>query len=169
MVMKAGNNIELYMGPDILGAPDNLEDAITKFIGGAKKRLWIAVQELDNEAIAQAILDAKVKRKVTVSVVLESDYLRSGTTRPDPWKPGGGLEPNRRIQNALLRAGIRVYGDFNTKILHQKFSNLRFFYPDHQIMPIKVVLAEIDSTDIGNFFIYYDEFFMISERIFDQE
>ena len=42
-----------------LGAPDDLEQVIVDFIGGAKQSLDIAVQEIDSEPIAQAILDAR--------------------------------------------------------------------------------------------------------------
>ena len=58
MAMKIGN-VELYMGPSRLGAPDDLRQVIIDFIDGAEKRLEIAVQELDDPAIADAILEAK--------------------------------------------------------------------------------------------------------------
>ena len=44
MSRKVGR-VELYMGPRDVGAADDLEDVIVKFIGGAQKRLEIAVQE----------------------------------------------------------------------------------------------------------------------------
>ena len=47
MSIKEGN-IELHMGPSQLGAPDNLQDVIVGFIDGAKKRLDVAVQELES-------------------------------------------------------------------------------------------------------------------------
>ena len=68
-------NVELHMGPSKVGGPDNLEKAITNFIDDAQKTLEIAVQELDSESIADAILRAKA-RKVSVRVILEADYLK---------------------------------------------------------------------------------------------
>ena len=56
---------------------------IIDFIRGARSSLDIAVQELDSEPIAQAILDARW-RGVSVNLFLEQDYLRSplrGTAR----------------------------------------------------------------------------------------
>ena len=71
-----GGKIQAFAGPKELGAPDNLEEVIVDFIGGAAKSLDIAVQELDSEPIAQAILDARW-RGVKVRMVLEQDYLAS--------------------------------------------------------------------------------------------
>ena len=47
MPQKVGK-IEIHMGPSQLGAPDDLEAAIIDFIAGAKKRLEVAIQELEN-------------------------------------------------------------------------------------------------------------------------
>jgi len=58
----AGGKIEAYVGPTELGAADDLETVIREFLAGAKKSLAIAVQELDSEPIAQAILDARWRR-----------------------------------------------------------------------------------------------------------
>jgi len=113
-------NVELYMGPQQLGGPDDLRQAVVGFINGAKKRLDIAVQELDSWDIAKAIIAAR-QRKVTVRLVLELDYLRSGKPQIDPLKPGGELEANRQIHDAILRTAIKVNSDFNTNIFHQKF------------------------------------------------
>ena len=117
--MKIGN-VELYMGPSTLQAPDDLWKVIVKFIDRAQNRLEIAVQELDDPAIADAILAARA-RDVTVSVVLELDYLRAGRRHRQPKLPGGKLEINRELHHSLLRSAIRVYSDFNTNIFHQKF------------------------------------------------
>jgi hypothetical protein len=54
----ADGKIEAYLDPKELKAKDNLETVIVDFIAGAKRSLDIAVQELDSESIAQAILDA---------------------------------------------------------------------------------------------------------------
>jgi phosphatidylserine/phosphatidylglycerophosphate/cardiolipin synthase-like enzyme len=138
----AGGKIEAYVGPTELGAADDLEQVIVEFIGGARSSLDIAVQELDSEPIAQAILDARW-RGVSVNLFLEQDYLRtplkSSKGVPVPPVPKAGespleallrvqwgaddteLAPNRRILAALLRSDVEVKGDFNPKIFHQKF------------------------------------------------
>jgi phosphatidylserine/phosphatidylglycerophosphate/cardiolipin synthase-like enzyme len=137
----AGGKIEAYAGPADLGAPDDLEKVIVDFIGGANVALDIAVQELDSEPIAQAILDARW-RGVSIQIVLEQEYLCEESLpdekhRPKPaagesaedaihtwqWTPShGGLAENRRILTALLQSGIDVKADFNPKIFHQKFA-----------------------------------------------
>jgi phosphatidylserine/phosphatidylglycerophosphate/cardiolipin synthase-like enzyme len=139
----AGGKIEAFVGPTELGASDDLEQVIVDFIGGARSSLDIAVQELDSEPIAQAILDARW-RGVSVNVFLEQDYLRTplrsrkgvpvaprpraGETPLDAlhraqWGDDStGLAPNRRILAALLRSDVEVRGDFNPRIFHQKFA-----------------------------------------------
>ena len=74
MAAFAGGKIEAFVGPSELGAADQLERVIVDFIAGAEHSLDIAVQELDSEPIAQAILDARF-RGVSVRMVLEQDYL----------------------------------------------------------------------------------------------
>lgn len=113
-------DIQLFMGPDQTGAPDNLKAPIVDFIDGAKKRLDIAVQELDSEDIGKAIVRAKL-RKVQVRLVLESDYLRERKPIKFPWRASGAFEENRKIRDAILRSAIQVWSDFNTSIFHQKF------------------------------------------------
>jgi phosphatidylserine/phosphatidylglycerophosphate/cardiolipin synthase-like enzyme len=136
----AGGKIEAYVGPTELGASDNLETVIVDFISDARSTLDIAVQELDSEPIAQAILDARW-RGVSVNLFLEQDYLRSPLpAKPKQPVPKAGESPeqalhraqwdedstdlaeNRRILAALLRSDIEVKGDFNPKIFHQKFA-----------------------------------------------
>lgn len=117
---KTIGNIELYMGPATLGGKDNLLDPIVNFIDGAQKKLFIAVQELDNKLIAEAIIRAK-QRKVQVKLVLEADYLIAKTMRTQPFIPGGSHEPNRILHDAILRSKIKVNSDYNPKIFHQKF------------------------------------------------
>lgn len=122
--------IELYMGPKELGAPDDLKKTIIDFINKAERRVDIAVQELDDIDIAKAIIAAK-KRKwftqtgksrfVTVNLILEGDYLQSKKPHSDPFKESGDLEENRNILNALYRSAINVKTDYNGKIFHQKF------------------------------------------------
>lgn len=136
----AGGKIEAYVGPADLGAPDDLEQVILDFIGGAEESLDIAVQELDNEKIAKAILAAKW-RGVRVSIVLEQSYLREEQfdfkklpiAQPDEtaeqalekwqWTPtNGDNNVNRRIATALLQSDIDLKVDFNKEIFHQKFA-----------------------------------------------
>ena len=117
---KTIGNIELYMGPQQLGAPDDLLAAIVSFIDGAQKRLYIAVQELDARPIAEAIIRAR-RRKVVVKLVLEADYLVEKTLLDDPFTPGGEFEINRFLHGAILRSHILVNSDFNPEIFHQKF------------------------------------------------
>jgi phosphatidylserine/phosphatidylglycerophosphate/cardiolipin synthase-like enzyme len=134
----AGGQIEAFVGPTELGAADDLVSVIVDFIAGAQDSLDIAVQELDDEVIAQAVLDARF-RGVSVRVVLEQDYLltaplpevvqREGETLAEArhrvaWGEQAGnrsLEPNRRILAALLRSNVDVKADYNPAIFHQKF------------------------------------------------
>ncbi len=113
-------NINLYMGPHTLGAPDNLEETIINFIEGAQKRLEIAIQEVDDWSIANAIIKAK-QRGITTTVVLEGDYLKSYPGLKDPYRESGSLQHNREIMATMMRAGVNVKLDFNTSIFHQKF------------------------------------------------
>jgi hypothetical protein len=99
----ADGKIEAYVGPPELKAADDLEAVIVSFIAGARTSLDIAVQELDSEPIAQAILDARW-RGVDVDLFLEQDYLRSALpgkkSAPTlPAKPGETpLQALRRLQ-----------------------------------------------------------------------
>ncbi len=138
MAVFAAGKIEGFVGPAELGAADNLERVIVDFIGGAEHSLDIAVQELDNEAIAQAILDARF-RGVSVRMVVEQDYLltgklptirrRSGEDDAAAWRRTQwgnetgerGLEETRRLFTALLRCNADVKSDYNPEIFHQKF------------------------------------------------
>lgn len=117
---KINENIEIYMGPQQLGGPDSLLEAIIQFIDGANKKLLIAVQELDSQPIAEAIVRAK-KRKVSVKLVMEADYLVEKTGLIDPFLSGGEFESNRVLHDAILRASIDTHSDYNPGIFHQKF------------------------------------------------
>lgn len=141
----ADGKIEAYVGPPGLGGADALEAVIGDFIAGARRKLDIAIQELDSDAIARAILAASW-RGVCVTLFLEQDYLRTSLKRdrethvpiaPLPPQPGEtpeqalervqwqqvdtDLSENRRILAALLRSDVEVRGDFNPKLFHQKF------------------------------------------------
>lgn len=140
MALFADDRIEAYVGPQELGAADDLESVIRDFIASARTSLSIAVQELDSEPIAQAIIDASW-RGLRVEVFLEQDYLRTPLpgSPPSPPAPRDGesdddalrrvqwaedtteLATNRRILAALLRSDVQVRGDYNPKIFHQKF------------------------------------------------
>jgi phosphatidylserine/phosphatidylglycerophosphate/cardiolipin synthase-like enzyme len=116
---KTIGKVKLYLGPHSIGGPDNLGEAITGFISQAQKSLDIAVQELDSENIAREITNKRPG--VRVRLVLEADYLKAPKYRGNPWIEGGEHEPNREIQNALLRSAAWVRSDFNPAIFHQKF------------------------------------------------
>ena len=132
----ANGTIEAYVGPTELGASDDLETVIIDFIAGAEESLDLAVQEIDSEPIAQAILDARW-RGLSVRVFLEHSYLQTDLTAaqiaaigPGPkrlesmWvepRPNPDFRTNRDILNALLRTDIEVHSDLNAEIFHQKF------------------------------------------------
>lgn len=138
MATFADGLIEAYLGPAQTGAPDDLEQVIIDFIAGAQNTLKIAVQELDSEAIAQAILDARW-RGVRVQMFLEQDYLivaresfkdMVADAQDDEqhrverqWfeRDENRHAINRKILGALLRSGVDVKADFNPNIFHQKF------------------------------------------------
>ncbi|MFI5706328.1 phospholipase D-like domain-containing protein [Kribbella sp. NPDC051620] len=167
MTAFADGKINAYLGPVELGAPDDLESVIIEFLNGAKRSLDIAVQEIDNPKIAQAILDARW-RGIDVEVFLEQDYLRSllqGRPPKQP-KPRNGETPeqalfrtqwlddetqlaeNRRILAALLRSDVQVRGDFNPKLFHQKF--ILRDYRDGKSCPTAALLsgsANFTETD----------------------
>ncbi len=115
-------DIKIHYGPAEQGAPDSLVDPIVDFIDRARRRqrLMIAVQEIDHEDIAQAIMRARI-RGVSVDLVIEQSYLLTKSPAADPFKPTGLHEVNRTLFNAMLRSTVDVKCDFNSKIFHQKF------------------------------------------------
>jgi phosphatidylserine/phosphatidylglycerophosphate/cardiolipin synthase-like enzyme len=83
----ADGKIDVYLGPVELGAPDNLEQAIVDFIGGARRSLDIAVQEIDSIPIAEAIINARWNG-VSINVFVEQDYIRTKLEKvPKPPQP----------------------------------------------------------------------------------
>jgi phosphatidylserine/phosphatidylglycerophosphate/cardiolipin synthase-like enzyme len=83
----ADGKIDVYLGPVELGAADNLEQAIVDFIGGARKSLDIAVQEIDSIPIAEAIINARWSG-VSINVFVEQDYIRTKLEKvPEPPEP----------------------------------------------------------------------------------
>lgn len=113
-------SLKLYMGPQQLGAPDDLAAIIIDFIDRAQEQLFIAVQELESRPIAEAILRGE-GRGVRVWLILEGKYLTVDKALPDPWTAGGENEPNREIHAALLRGKVDVITDLNPQTYHQKF------------------------------------------------
>ena len=127
----AGGRIKGYVGPQELGAADDLEQVIVDFIGTATKTIDVAVQELDNAAIAQALIDQKLAGR-SVRVILNHSYLQEKPDKDHPVPPGTSVaqlaaeateyKPNREIFGALCRCGIDVRIDFNPDaIFHHKF------------------------------------------------
>lgn len=115
-------DISVHLGPVQQGAADSLLEPIVAFIDKAKKKqkLQIAVQEIDNREIAEAIIRARL-RGVTVDVVIEQSYLLAKKVPADPFAQSGAHEINRTLQNAMLRATVDLKSDFNSNIFHQKF------------------------------------------------
>ncbi|WP_299693907.1 phospholipase D-like domain-containing protein [uncultured Tateyamaria sp.] len=118
-------DVTVHLGPQEHGAADDLLKPIVDFIGRAKRRqtLMIAVQEIDNPDIADAIIAARL-RGVTIDLVIEQSYLLAASkpgTVADAHTPGGKYEINRELFNAILRSTTDVKVDFNPKIFHQKF------------------------------------------------
>ena len=125
MPLKIGN-IEVYLGPQEQGAPDSLITPIVDFINSAKPRqkLMIAIQEVDNRAIAEAIVDARL-RGVTVQAIIEQSYLLSARKPKDRAAAfaldGEARDINRSLFSAILRSTGDIKVDFNPNIFHQKF------------------------------------------------
>lgn len=83
----ADDKIDVYLGPVELGAADNLEQAIVDFIGGGRRSLDIAVQEIDSISIAEAIINARWNG-VSINVFVEQDYIRTKLEKvPEPPQP----------------------------------------------------------------------------------
>ncbi len=119
MALDVGS-LELYMGPTELGASDNLEETIIQFLNDAKEELYLAIQELESEPIARAVIAAR-QRGLRVRVILEKGYITEDKALTDPWTEGGDHAKNREIFLALQRARVDVNIDLNPKIFHQKF------------------------------------------------
>ncbi|MDA5094035.1 phospholipase D-like domain-containing protein [Aliiroseovarius sp. KMU-50] len=124
MPVIAGD-LSFFMGPQQLGAPDDLLQPILDFIDSARSRqnLMIAIQEVDHPDIANAIIRARL-RGVVVDLVLEQSYLlaqRRPASLDDAHEAKGKHEVNRKLFNAILRSTADVKVDFNPSIFHQKF------------------------------------------------
>lgn len=115
-------DISIHLGPIHLGGPDDLLMPIIEFIDHTRKgqNLMIAVQEIDNREIAEAIIRAR-QRGAVIDLVVEQSYLLEETFPADPFALIGKYEENRFLFNAILRATVDVKCDFNPSIFHQKF------------------------------------------------
>lgn len=138
MAAFAQGKIEAFCGPQELGAPDNLEQVIVAFIRAAKKTLDIVVQELDNDVIAQALLDTALKG-VSIRMFMEQDYLcadsppkvtpKSGQSKReaqlqaqwDERRRPATARSHRDILAALLRCGVDVKVHLKPAVFHHKF------------------------------------------------
>lgn len=176
MATFAGGEIEAFVGPPELGASDDLEQVIIKFIEGATETLDIAVQELDSLPIAQALLDASW-RGIDIRIVLEQDYLQdekipdgtpeAGETPQEAlwraqWrdKPPSELDINRWILTALLRSAIHVTADYNPEIFHDKFA-IRDYrkrtVPSSALLSGSANFTHTDShTNLNHLVIFHD-------------
>lgn len=118
-------DIAVHLGPQEQGGADSLLDPIIEFIDSAKRRqnLMIAIQEIDEPKIAEAIIRARL-RGVTIDLVVEQSYLL-GKSKPASleaaFDPKGAHEVNRTLFNAILRSTTDIKVDFNPDIFHQKF------------------------------------------------
>ncbi|MEW6335900.1 MAG: phospholipase D-like domain-containing protein [Acidobacteriota bacterium] len=118
--------LQVFLGPQGVGAPDNLEQAIVSFIDGAEHTLDIAIQELDSPAIARAIDNAARRRRpgtdrhLRVRFVTEGDYLKEKEPVEPPTEEVS-LDVNRGHLMTLLRGAVDAKIDFNPKIFHHKF------------------------------------------------
>ncbi len=113
-------NIRVLMGPPEVGGPDDLESEVVDFIAGARAELAVAVQELEAESIARALVEAR-RNGVRCRVILERIYLGLDVPPLDPFVAGGANDENRRLLSVLLRAGVDVSIDLNPRTFHQKF------------------------------------------------
>jgi hypothetical protein len=115
-----------FLGPQEVGAPDDLETVIVHFLDQAEHSLDVAVQELDNPRIAAA-LDRAARRlrpgttsRLRVRLVAEGDYLCEEKPVEPPDKTVS-LDVNRSLLTLLMRSAVNAKIDFNPKIFHQKF------------------------------------------------
>jgi phosphatidylserine/phosphatidylglycerophosphate/cardiolipin synthase-like enzyme len=118
--------LQVFLGPQENGAPDNLEQVIVQFIDDAQHSLDVAVQEIDNPRIAAA-LDRASRRlrhgmttRLRVRFITEGDYLCEEKPVEPPDAPSN-LDINRQLLSLLMRGAIQAKIDFNPRIFHQKF------------------------------------------------
>jgi phosphatidylserine/phosphatidylglycerophosphate/cardiolipin synthase-like enzyme len=118
----ADDKIDVYLGPTELGAADNLEQAVVDFIGGARKSLDIAVQEIDSIPIAEAIINARWKG-VSINVFVEQDYIRTKLEKvPKPPKPDAAS--GETLAEAIYRSQWRSDQETAEEDLERKRESL---------------------------------------------
>lgn len=160
MVDFANGKIQAFAGPQELGAPNDLEKVIINFIKGAQKTLDFAIQEIDSEKIAQAIIDTRW-HGVRTRIFIEHDYIydskppkkRAAPIQPetseearqraqwDEYRKPEDIKTNRDIHMALLRNGVDVKADYNhNHIFHQKFI-IRDRRTKNMILPTSAILT----------------------------
>ncbi|MGN9807100.1 hypothetical protein [Micromonospora sp. L32] len=104
MGVKAAG-LEFYAGPPALGGPDDLDAVIRSFIEEAVESLLIAVQEIDSEVIARAVLAAKV-RKVRVKIIWGGSTAHGmANGRAVVRGVGSSAIPASRLPGPLIPAG----------------------------------------------------------------
>jgi phosphatidylserine/phosphatidylglycerophosphate/cardiolipin synthase-like enzyme len=177
MTAFAGGLIECFAGPAEKGAPDDLEQVIVDFVDGAQDELQVAVQEIDNEDIARALVRAKLERGVAVEVFVEQDYLREAWTVADlarlrlkdetdaeateriVWSGDAlPLDENRRLMGALLRAKIDVKADLNPAIFHQKFAVRDAQGPNPAVLAGSANFTLTDThANLNNLVVFHDK------------
>ncbi|EBA05055.1 Phosphatidylserine/phosphatidylglycerophosphate/ cardioli pin synthase and related enzyme [Rhodobacteraceae bacterium HTCC2150] len=118
-------DMTVHYGPQEHGGADSLLAPIIAFIDRAKRRqnLMIAVQEIDNQEIAEAIIRVRL-RGVNIDLVVEQSYLLAKSkpkSLEGAFDAGGSHEINRTLFSAILRSTADVKVDFNPDIFHQKF------------------------------------------------
>ena len=134
MALSLGK-IELFLGPQAAGAPDDLETPIVEAINSATKTAYLCSQQLESKPVINALIDAR-KRGVRIRVILERDYLLSRSPRAEPWEPGGSNEDNRESLSALFRTKIDARIDRSYRTLHNNFILI-----DHRVRDLATVLA----------------------------
>jgi phosphatidylserine/phosphatidylglycerophosphate/cardiolipin synthase-like enzyme len=176
-----GGRIQVFFGPQAYGAPDDLEGVIVGFIDEAEESLEIAVQELDNPNIADAIDRAarrkkksRPDRRLQVSVIVEADYLRE--KKPVEGDDLGSFESNRVLMSLLLRGAVHYKLDFNAKTFHQKFIVRDYNKPGQAVLTGSTNFTETGTgTNLNNVVIfhsaamakfYHDEFRQLKQGIF---
>ena len=123
---KKYKNIEVFMGPQELGSPDNLEDVIVSFIDAAKRSLDVAVQELESLPITEALIRAR-KRRIVVKVVLEGSYLSVTRAIKKPFDIGGGQnEDNRQLHDAILRQRSATWRQSRGSLSNSRWRRMYF-------------------------------------------
>jgi hypothetical protein len=132
MAKFAGGKIKAFAGPRELGARDDLCAVIVNFIDGAREALFIAVQEVGSEPIAQAVIDARW-RGVEVKMIVEQDYLASDKIPKATAQAGETpAQAARRVQWEEYRRPKTA--KTNRDILSPGFFNfhLRFIFRDRR-------------------------------------